>query len=109
MKTMGIVVVAALAANAAAGLPADDHGDLPANQIGRQLRQPIELILGPAVFDRHVLALDIAGLLQALAECAQTVRDTCQAMRRRETRSPASPAAARAPRAATPPPRRRAA
>ena len=50
MKTMGIVVVAALAANAdsdAAGR--DDHGDLAANQIGRQRRQPIELILGPAV------------------------------------------------------------
>jgi len=32
------------------------------------------LILGPAVCDRHVLALDIAGILQALAECAQKVR-----------------------------------
>ena len=53
----------------------DDHGDLSANQIGRQLRQPIDLILGPAVYDRHVLALDIAGLLQALAKSAQTVRD----------------------------------
>ena len=50
-----------------------DHGDLPANQFGRQRRQPIDLTFGPAVFDRHVLALDIAGLLQALAECAQTV------------------------------------
>src|SRR5262249_9764782 len=34
----------------------------------------IELILGPAVFDRHVLALDVAYILQALAKCAQTVR-----------------------------------
>ena len=51
-----------------------DHSDLPANQIGRQLRQSIELILGPAVHDRHVLALDIAGLFQALAKSAQTVR-----------------------------------
>ena len=72
---MGIVVVAALAASADRGTSGrDDHGDLPANQFGRQRRQPIELILGPAVFDRHVLALDIAGLLQALAKCAQTVR-----------------------------------
>ena len=72
-KTIGIVVVAALAANAEAG-PAGrgDHGDLPANQFGRQRRQPIGLILGPAVFDRHVLALDIAGVLQALAKCAQS-------------------------------------
>ena len=52
-----------------------DHGDLPANQIGRQRRQPIDLILGPAVFDRHVLALDKARFLQALAKSAQTVRE----------------------------------
>ena len=80
MKTMGIVVVAALAANAAEAAGRGDHGDPSANQIGRQRRQPIDLILGPAVFDRHVLALDIAGVLQALAKSAQTVRDTCQAM-----------------------------
>jgi hypothetical protein len=52
----------------------DDHGDPPANQFGRQRRQPIELSLGPAVFDRHVLALDVAALLQGLAEYAQKVR-----------------------------------
>ena len=79
-KTMGIVVVAALAANAAGTAGRDDHGDLSANQIGCQRRQSIELILGPAVFDRHVLALDIAGVLQALAKCAQTVRASRQAM-----------------------------
>ena len=74
MKTMGIVVVAALAANAAMLHRGGDHGDLPANQIGRQRRQPIELILGPAVFDRHVLALDIAGVFEALTKSAQTLR-----------------------------------
>jgi hypothetical protein len=37
-----------------------DHRDPSANQVGRQHRQPIELILGPAVFDRHVFPLDIA-------------------------------------------------
>src|SRR5262249_42996200 len=37
-------------------------------------RQPLELTLCPAIFDRHVLALDIAGVLEALAECAHTVR-----------------------------------
>ena len=47
----------------------DDHGDLPANQLGRQRGQPIDLILGPAIFDRNVLALDIAGVFQALAKC----------------------------------------
>ena len=73
MKTMGIVVVAALAATPSGASDRGDHGDLPADQFGRQRRQPIHLILGPAVFDRHVLALDIAGVFQALTKCAQTV------------------------------------
>jgi hypothetical protein len=51
-----------------------DYGDLPMNQFSRQLRQSIKLILAPTVCDRYVLALDIAGLLQALAKSAQTVR-----------------------------------
>ena len=51
-----------------------DHGDLPANQSAASIWQPIELILGPAVYDRDVLALDEAGFLQALAKSAQTVR-----------------------------------
>src|SRR5262249_5931274 len=38
-------------------------------------RQPMVLALRPAIHDCHVLALDIAGVLQAKAECAQTVRD----------------------------------
>ena len=87
----------------------DDHGDLSANQFGRQRRQSIDLILRPAVFDRHVLALDIAGVFEALAKSAQPVREPVRRCGCRGTRSPASPAAARAPRAATPPPRRRAA
>ena len=73
-------MVAALAASAEASSGRGDHGDLPANQFGRQRRQPIELTLGPAVFNRHVLALDVACLLQALAECAQTIRVRRQAM-----------------------------
>src|SRR5262249_9881630 len=76
-KTMGIVVVAALAANATAGPPLVVIGDQPnpsANQLGRQRRQPVHLILGPAVFDRHILALDIAGVFEAPAKSAQPVR-----------------------------------
>ena len=73
---MGIVVVAALAANAETAPPRRrDHGDPSANQFGRQRRQPIDLTFGPAVFDRDVLALDIADLLEALAESAQTIRN----------------------------------
>src|SRR6516164_11103033 len=52
----------------------NDYRYLPANQFGRQLRQPVVLLICPAIFDRHVLALDIAGVLEALAECAHTVR-----------------------------------
>src|SRR5262249_15935851 len=43
---------------------------LSANQLGRQCRQSIILVFGPAVFDRDVLGLDITALLQSLAECA---------------------------------------
>jgi hypothetical protein len=73
-KTIGIAEVAVLAASTAAVPRATHHGQLTANQIGRQRRQPIDLILGPAVFDRYVLALDVANLLEALAKCAQTLR-----------------------------------
>src|SRR5262249_26832328 len=52
-----------------------DHGNLATNQIGGQLMQPIDLILGETVCDHYVLALDVACLLQALAECAQTITD----------------------------------
>jgi hypothetical protein len=52
-----------------------DHGDPPTSQFGRQRRQSIGLIFGPAVFNRHVLALDIAGVFETLAKCAQLVRD----------------------------------
>ena len=74
-KTIGIVVVAALAASAAGGAAArDDHGHLTADQIGRQCRQSIILTLRPAIFDRHILALDIAGFAQALAERVNEVQ-----------------------------------
>ena len=50
------------------GRDRDDNGDLAANQFGRQQRQPIYLILGPAVLDRHIFALDMAAVLEALAK-----------------------------------------
>ena len=53
------------------GAGGDNRGYLTANQLGRQCRQPVHLILGPAVFDRHVLAFDIAGLTDALAKSTQ--------------------------------------
>jgi hypothetical protein len=51
-----------------------NHGDLSANQLRRQHRQPIVLPLRPAVFDRDVLALDITDFLEALAERGYYVR-----------------------------------
>ena len=47
-----------------------DHGDLSPHQFRRQRRQPIDLIVGPAVFDDNVLALDEARVFQPLAKCA---------------------------------------
>jgi hypothetical protein len=51
----------------------DDDGHLAGDQLGRHLRQPMVLPFGPAVRDRHVLALGVADLLEALAKSAQTV------------------------------------
>ncbi len=49
----------------------DDHSHLTENQIGCQCRQAVVLIFRQAIFDRHVLAFDIAGFFQALAERGQ--------------------------------------
>src|SRR5262249_47955071 len=43
-----------------------------ANQLGRKFGESFHL-LGPAVVDRHVLALDIAGFFEALAKSAQAL------------------------------------
>ena len=74
-KTTGIVEVAALCRQCRNVVRGDDHRDPAANQIGRKLRHPLVLIVGEAVYDCNVVAFYIGGLLQALAECAQTVRD----------------------------------
>src|SRR5262249_47029333 len=49
----------------------DNHAHLTTNQIGCQCRQSIAVPFRPAVFDRHVAALDIAGFRQALAKRGQ--------------------------------------
>ena len=51
-----------------------DDVDAPANEVGRQHRQPIGFVLAPAIFDRNVLTLNIAALFEALAKCAQSIR-----------------------------------
>jgi hypothetical protein len=46
----------------------DDDGRLPTNEIGCQPRQPIRLIVAPAIVDGNVLACDKSGVLQTLLE-----------------------------------------
>ena len=63
-----MVVVAAFAASAAQ----DRRRPITATwrePVGRQRRQLIDSPVGPAVFDRDVLALDEARFAQALPEC----------------------------------------
>ncbi len=45
-----------------------DQIDLAADEIGGQCGQPIVIALRPAVFDRQILSLDVAGFAQSLAE-----------------------------------------
>ncbi len=49
----------------------DDHGHLTADQVGGQCWQLRQLSICPAVFDRHVLALNVAGLFEALTKPGQ--------------------------------------
>src|SRR6516162_7029778 len=48
-----------------------DHRHLMAYQIGCEVGQSVVLVLSPAILDRHILALDVAGFTKALAECGQ--------------------------------------
>jgi hypothetical protein len=47
-----------------------DHIDRLSDQIGRQAGQPIKMPFRPAVFDRNVFSLDVAGFAQALRSYA---------------------------------------
>src|SRR5262249_1138210 len=51
------------------------HRDPTGHQVAGHRREPISLVLGKAIEDHHGLAFDIAGILQALAKPAQTVRE----------------------------------
>ena len=52
---------------------AEDYGHVPLHQIRGECRKPIELVLRPAEFDRYVVAIDLSGFLQAIAECRHSV------------------------------------
>ena len=66
-KTIGIVEVALFAASAA-GCRRRDHVDVAADEVGGQCGQPIVVAIRPAVLDRQILSLDIAGFVQSLVE-----------------------------------------
>src|SRR6516162_6696731 len=48
-----------------------DHRHLTAYQIGCEVGQSVVLVLRPAILDRNILALDVAGFTNALPECGQ--------------------------------------
>ena len=52
----------------------DDHGDLPPNEVGRQRSQSVILIVGPAIVDDDVLALDESGFRQSLPKRIDQMR-----------------------------------
>ena len=58
-----------------------DDRDAAADKIGCERRQPIYSVLRIPVLDRHVLALDIPGLLQALEKRSKEVLDKFSGMR----------------------------
>src|SRR5262245_56401529 len=73
LKTIGIVVVAALAASAVAELRGVAMTAPAAYEIGHQFRNSGKVVLCPAVFNCYVLTLDVAGFTQSFAErCQQT-------------------------------------
>jgi hypothetical protein len=53
-----------------------NHGHLPMNQISHHRRQPIAVTFPPAVFDRHVAAIDVTGFAQPFEKGRQGSRVT---------------------------------
>src|SRR5262249_45196214 len=52
-----------------------DQGDVLANQVGRQLRQSVGLVLRPAIYDRDILTLEVAAVFQATVKSLQATRE----------------------------------
>ena len=51
-----------------------DDGRTTTREVGHESRQAIKLALQPMVLHRYVLALDVAGLVEALAERGNKLR-----------------------------------
>ena len=69
--TMGIVVVALLAANADRRRCTHDEINLETNQVRRKLRQALRLFLRESVLDGDILSFNPSKLAQLLAERLQ--------------------------------------
>ena len=54
----------------------NDRGDLAADQVGHQRRQPIVFVPQPVVIDLYILAVDVAGFIQAFVERGDKARGT---------------------------------
>jgi hypothetical protein len=66
-NTTGIVVAAALAVKCRRTTD-KNYRNLAMDQIGHQCREPIDLIVRPAVIDRDILAFDVTCFMQTSAE-----------------------------------------
>src|SRR5262245_31657200 len=62
-----------------------DRRQLPAYQSACEVGQSVDLVPRPALRNRHILALDVAGFTKALAECGQI---SCTIDRRRAAEEP---------------------
>src|SRR5215813_10382466 len=70
LKTMGIVLVAALAASAAVALPGVAMtATWRCTSFGHQCRHALDLILCPTIFDYNIAAIDETGFAEALTKC----------------------------------------
>src|SRR5438132_6046348 len=63
----------------------NDNRHLTAYRIGCEVGQSVDLVLRPAILDRHILALDVAGFTKVLAECGQI---SCTIGKRRTAEEP---------------------
>src|SRR5262249_11699830 len=67
-NTIGVVAAAALACSNE-GRSCKNHSHLTADQIGRQFRQSLEVVLRPAIFDPYVLSFNEARFHEAPSDC----------------------------------------
>ena len=54
----------------------NDRGDLAADQVGHQRRQPIVFVPQPVVIDLYILAVNVTGFVQAFVERGDKARGT---------------------------------